>query len=200
MFKFNSHLVDHKVSDVGFYDLLLHSSDRAYSIGQLLKTLQSAGLDWVGAPEPALYDSVDLLPKGMQLPESLDRTQTMAIAENLRGTFKTHIAYAKPFGTQIKPPLGQPQAIPHLKGIDPRRLAQAIAQKGEIRITAGGEKIRLPLPKAAAPLIATIDGRRDLAAIRSLAKLDPFAFATLWGPVERALCGYGQMHYSSVLK
>ena len=199
-FKTNPHLVDHKASDAGFYDLLLHSSDRAYTITQLCDALEQAGLKWCGAPEPSLYDPADMLPAGLVLPDSLTYAERMGLAENLRGTFKTHIAYAKRPDDIAKPPLGRPDAIPHLKGIDPRRLAQAIAQKGEIRITAGGEKTRIKLPKAAANLIAAIDGRRDLAAMRSLAKLDPFAFANLWGPVEAALCGYGQLHYSSVLK
>ena len=125
--------------------------------------------------------------------------QRMALAENLRGTFKVHVAYATTKDAVQKPPLGKPNAIPHLRGIDGRKLAQAVAQKGSIRITAGGEKTVLTIPTAAAPLIAMIDGRKPLGAIQQRAGLDAIAFATRWGPVERALCGYGQMHYSRLL-
>ena len=75
-----------------------------------------------------------------------------------------------------------------------------MAQTGAVRMNVGEDKVTLALPKRAAPLIAAIDGRTDLAAIRGRAGLDPIAFAAAWGPVERALCGYGQMHYSTLLK
>ena len=199
-FKSNPHLVDHKASDAGFYDLLLHSSDRAFSVPDLLGALAGAGLELAGVPEPAMYDLKALLPQGVTIPKELSASETMAIAENLRGTFKTHIAYAVPKGARIAPPLGKPNAIPHLRAIDPRRLAQAVAQKGGLRLTVGGSKVTLAIPKAAAPLIARIDGRRDVAAIRALCRLDPIAFNTVWEAAERALTGYGQLHYSTVLR
>lgn len=198
-FRCNPHLVDHNANDAGFYDLLLHSSDRPFSMPELMSALSHAGLDLAGVPEPALYDPAGLLPEGMSLPEGLDEAATMALAENLRGTFKTHIAYVVPKGARIAPPLGKPAAIPHLRGVAPARLAQAVAQKGGVRLTAGGGKITLTLPKSAAALIAGIDGRRDLAAIRKGAGLDPIAFGSVWGSVEKALTGFGQMHYSSLL-
>ena len=199
-FKRNPNLVDHNASDAGFYDLLLHSSDRPYSIGELAKTLTTAGLEIAGMPEPALYDPNALLPKNVASPGNLGVIEKMSLAENLRGTFKTHIIYAALAGSKQAPPLGQQSAVPHLKGIDPRKLAQTVAQKGAVQITAGGQSTKIKLPKASAPLIASINGRRDLATIRTGSKLDMFAFGALWGPVEKALTGYGQMHYSTFLK
>lgn len=198
-FRRNPHLVDHNASDAGFYDLLLHSSDRPFSVSELLSALNTAGLDLAGVPEPALYDPASLLPEGMILPDGLDEAAKMALAENLRGTFKTHIVYAVPRGRRIAPPLGKPAAIPHLRGVEPARLAQAVAQKGSLRLNVGGGKITLRLPKSAARLIAGIDGRRDLAAIRQGAGLDTIAFAATWARVETALTGYGQLHYSTLL-
>jgi len=198
-FKRNTHLVDHNASDAGFYDLLLHSSDRPYTITELAESLDRAGLDIAGMPEPALYDPRTLMPEGVTLPE-MDAIARMQLAENLRGTFKTHVIYATAKGQVTRPPKNNPTAIPHLKGVDPRKLAQAIAQKGAIRITAGGQAVTLKLPKAAATVVAGIDGRRDLAAIRAGAKLDPLAFGALWGAVDAALTGYGQLHYSTFLR
>lgn len=66
-------------------------------------------------------------------------------------------------------------------------------------MTVGAEKIGMTLPKAAAPLIAGITGTVPLSDIRGRAGLDPIAFAALWGQVERELCGYGQMQYSTLL-
>ena len=199
-FKTNPHLVDHKASDAGFYDLLLHSSDRAFSVPELLGALAGAGLDLAGVPEPAMYDLKALLLEGVAIPDGISEAEAMAVAENLRGTFKTHIVYAVPKGARILPPMGKPSAIPHLRGIDPRRLAQAVAQKGALRLTVGGSKVTLSIPKAAAPMIAAINGKRDLAAIRALSRLDPIAFNMVWGPAEKALTGYGQLHYSTLLK
>ncbi len=141
-FKCNPHLGDHNASDAGFYDLLLHSSDRPYTIAELRATLDAAGLDYAGTPEPALYDPTTLLPKGQTLPKGLSDTDRMTLAENLRGSFKTHIVYAVPKGARIVAPAwANPMPIPHLRGIDPRRLAQAVAQKGGMQLTTGGEKI-----------------------------------------------------------
>ncbi len=198
-FRSNPHLVDHTQGDAGFYDLLLHSSDQPFTIDALINALTTAGLALAWMPEPALYDPATILPDGVKAPETLDLSGRMALAENLRGTMKVHVAYATLKNAVQKPPLGKPNAIPHLRGVDGRRLGQAVAQKGGIRITAGGEKFMLNIPKSAAPLIAMIDGRTPLGAIQQRAGLDAIAFATRWGPVERALCGYGQMHYSRLL-
>lgn len=198
-FHANPHLVDHNQGDAGFYDLLLHSSDQPFTITALIEALDGAGLALAGVPEPALYDPATILPDGVKVPDQMPLTQRMALAENLRGTFKVHVAYATTKDAAQKPPLGKPNAIPHLRAIDGRRLAQAVAQKGGIRITAGGEKTVLTIPTAAAPLIAMIDGRTPLSAIRERTGLDAIAFGMRWGPVEKALCGYGQMHYSQLL-
>lgn len=198
-FKRNPHLVDHKASDAGFYDLLLHSTDRPFTITDLAMALSTAGLELAGTPEPALYDPARLLPEGQALPDTLDDIQRMQLAENLRGTFKTHVVYATRAGTRRLPPYGKPSAIPHLRGIDPRRLAQAVAQKGQVRLTTGGTQITAKIPKQAAPLIAGIDGRRPLSALAQGARLDPIAFANLWGRVETAFCPHGHLHYSTLL-
>ncbi len=197
-FKRNPHLVDHNQSDAGFYDLLLHSSDRPYTILQLAEALAQAGLEIAGTPTPALYEPARLLPKGQSLPD-LPEPLAMQLAEDLRGTFKTHIVYAVAKGGRIRPPLGKPAAIPHFRGVDPRRLAQAVAQRGRVKLTSGGEEIRLEIPKQAAPLIAGVDGRRSLSALARGAGLDPFAFAALWGRVEAGFCPYGHLHYSTLL-
>ena len=196
-FNTNPHLVDHRQGDAGFYDLLLHSSDRPFTIAELLGALDAAGLQLAGVPEPALYDPANLLPDGIQLPDGLSEAARMALAENLRGTFKTHVIYAVPQCARIAPPMGKPDAVPHLR-IPPRGLAQAVAQKGAVRLTAGGARITLSLPKSAARLIAMADGKTSLATIRARAGLDAIGFAAAWRPVERALCGYGQMHYSGI--
>ena len=198
-FRRNPHLVDHKESDAGFYDLLLHSSDRPFTITELLSALDTAGLELAGVPEPASYDPAELLPDP-SLMDGLSAPELMQIAEDLRGTFKTHVVYAKRKGEAIKPPLGKPDAIPCLRGINPGKLANAIAAKGSLSLASGGQKRKVAVPRAAAPLVARVDGRADLAALRQGANLDQFAFNAAWGAVERALTVHGLLHYSGVLR
>ena len=42
-FRRNPHLGDHQASDAGFFDLLLHSQDRAYRVSELLESVEPRG-------------------------------------------------------------------------------------------------------------------------------------------------------------
>lgn len=196
-FRTNPHLVDHEQSDAGFYDLLLHSQDRPFAIDELIATLDRAGLALSGLTQPALYDLTRLLPKGGTIPDGLDAPAQMALAEKLRGTIKTHVAYAVPQARA-----GQARArprdlslVPHLRGAAPAKLAQAVAAKGQIRMRQGSLQIHEPLAKSAAPLIAAIDGRRSLSQIAARAGLDPVGFQAAWAPLDRTLGDWGLLLY-----
>lgn len=194
-FKRNTRVVDHEKGDAGFYDLLLHSTDRPFTITELTDALHAAGLDYAGTPEPMLYDPARLT-GDLELPEGVARMQ---LAEDLRGTFKTHVVYARPKGHVVAPPLGQPDAVPHLRGAPAQALAQHVARTGQIIIDTAGEAFTFDLPKQAAQVIAGIDGRRSLTKIRTGAGMEPIAFGALWARVEAALCASGMMHYSRLL-
>lgn len=198
-FKLNPHLVDHEQSDAGFYDLLLHSQDRPFTVAALNDALSGAGLELVGFTQPALYDLGRLLPEGVAPPG--DRIAAMGIAEKLRGTIKTHIAYAVKAG-RAGAALARPadlSLVPHLKGAAGPQLARAVAAKGVLSVTLGAEKVREAVPKSAAPLIARIDGRTPLSGIAAAAGLDPLAFQAQWGAVDRALAPWGLLLYARPL-
>ena len=55
-FRVNPGLVDHAQSDAGFYDLLLHGQDRAFSVSDLLKVLDDTGWRLQSFTTPKLYD------------------------------------------------------------------------------------------------------------------------------------------------
>ncbi|WP_299685568.1 class I SAM-dependent methyltransferase [uncultured Tateyamaria sp.] len=194
-FKRNTRVVDHEKGDAGFYDLLLHSTDRPFTITELTDALDAAGLDYAGTPEPMLYDPSPLT-GDMDLPAGVAQMQ---LAEDLRGTFKTHVVYARPKGQVIPPPTGKPDAVPHLRGARSDVVAQHVARTGQIIIDTAGEGFEFAVPKQAAALIAGIDGRRNLADIRAGAGLDALAFGAVWARVEAALCASGMMHYSRLL-
>ena len=196
-FRLNAHVIDHEASEAGFYDLLLHSSDRPYLISELLDALRKAGLEFAGAAEPVLYDPTGFLPKTIAV-KDWSLCEQMQLAENLRGTLKTHVIYAVQQGARIKPPLGQPTARPRLRGVDPVKLARSVAQGGVLKLSTGAQKQRVDVPKSAANAVELIDGRRTLGDIRQQLGWDQFAFNAAWGPVERALTNYGLLHYTGV--
>ena len=196
-FRCNPNLGDHQDSDAGFYDLLLHSQDRAFDVPALLQVLGETGWRLSGFTMPALYD----LARITQVPEGLDEATRMAVAEKLRGTIKTHVAYAVPEEAETGRATGANRAlVPHLKGVDGRALAQAAAQGQAPKLSFAGVEARLSLPKEAAPLLAAVNGRRSLAEIAGATKADPIAFGALWGRVERELADWGLLLYSSILR
>jgi len=199
-FKCNPHLGDHDQSDAGFYDLLLHSQDRAFSIRALCTSFTQAGLKITGLPQAHLYDPAPLLSDPRAL-VGLDPVARMELAEKLNGTIKLHVAYGAPAvaaqGRLAKP---TPQSVPHLKGVKPADLAQAIAKKGVLPITVAGERQEIPVSAAAAGLVRHINGRANLAEIARAERLDPIAFSALWNGLSETMCTYGLMFYSSLLR
>ncbi len=190
---------DHHSSDAGLYDLLLHSRDRAYSVAELLGALDGAGLGLVSFVEAARYDPRHYLPKGPATSERLQNlsvAERWAVAEQLSGTMKTHIAYAVPSARADKAMARptQAEARPHLAGVDPRALAQQIASRGRVSVTIDTFALNLEIPRSAAPLIAKANGQRTLGEIA--AGQDWMAFSQVWAPVHRALSGVNLLHYS----
>jgi SAM-dependent methyltransferase len=194
-FKRNPHLVDHKQSDAGFYDLLLHSQDRPYTIDQLAGSLSAAGLALAGVPQPFLYDLTRFAPR----PDGMDDVGAMSLVEKLDGTIKTHVVYARQAGATSRVAGQNDRAVPHLKGMSGAALAQVVAAKGQIPVTLNGVKHSVALPKRAASILAGVDGRRDLAALRVGAGMDSLAWAATWPKTARALEQFGLLLYSRLL-
>ncbi len=194
-FKSNPNLNDHRSGDAGFYDLLLHSTDRAYDVQALCDALDRAGWAFAGFTVPVLYDLARLT----EVPKGMGAVEAMAVAEKLTGTIRTHTGYA----TDAPRPVASGRnrtLIPHLKGLQAAQLARAVAQGQTPALDTDGVKGRIALPKEAAPCLAAIDGRRSLQDIASHARLDPITFGGLWGQVEKALLPWGLLLYSGVAR
>ncbi len=193
-FRRNPNLTDHEVSDAGFYDLLLHGQDRPYSVSELLDVLNQTGWRLQAFAMPALYDLARLTPR----PDAMDDATAMAVAEQLRGTIKMHIAYAVPADDTRQVARGSTRSlVPQLRGVQAASLAKAVQGK-PLPLTFKEGKAVLHLPREAAPLLAQIDGRRSLSQIAEAARIDPLRFGALWARVERELCDWGLMLYSSL--
>ncbi|MBT8410822.1 MAG: class I SAM-dependent methyltransferase, partial [Octadecabacter sp.] len=196
-FKRNPHLGDHLQSDAGFYDLLLHSQDRAFDVPDLLEVLGATGWALSGLCHAACYD----LRRYGPVPEGMDHAAQMAAAEKLSGAIKVHVGYAvaQDAGGGRADPEDR-TCVPHLVGVPAGKLAQAVALGRALPITAGGDRATLSLPAAAAPLIAGVNGRRSLAEIAKGARVAGPAFGRLWAQVDAALEPWGLLLYSDLLR
>ncbi|MEO0371369.1 MAG: class I SAM-dependent methyltransferase [Pseudomonadota bacterium] len=194
-FKSNPNLNDHKNGPAGFYDLLLHTQDRAYGVPELLDTLSRTGWNLSGFTVPALYE----LTRWTTVPEGMSEAKAMATAERLIGTIRTHTAYAAP--AEVRPAKGQNRAlIPHLKGVQAGALAKAVQQGQKVKLGSDGLEGTVDLPTGAARLIAAIDGRRSLTGIAAATGQDPISFGATWSKIEAQLAPWGMLLYSSVLR
>ncbi len=194
----NELLGDHRDSDAGLYDLLLHSRDRAYTVADLSGALERTGLAVVSFLEPARYRPRLYLPPGPEFAERVAPLAPMeraALAEQLAGNMKTHIVYAARPGETGEARPDRADAMPHLRGVAPEALARQVAEAGGFRVGVDGLSHMVPVPKGAAPLIAGIGGR-GLGEIAAAAGLEWPAFGPAWAPVHRALTGFNLLHYS----
>ncbi len=199
--KRNPFVGDHHDSDAGFYDLLLHGRDRAYTVSELDAALAGAGLARVSFTEPALYDPERYLPAGPQFAERLARLDAPAraqLAEHLCGTLKTHTLYATR-ADEAPRTVARPSsaaAVPHLRSVAGPALAEAVALRGGVEVRLAGAQLRLDIPSEAAPLLAMADGRASLGQIAGRVSRDWMAFSGLWAPAHRALTSVNLLHYS----
>lgn len=197
VFKRNPHLGDHKVSAAGFYDLLLHSTDQAYTIDRLVDTMDVAGLEFCGTPNALQYDLARFLQGSSK---ELDRKTAMATAEKLDGTIKLHVAYGRRAdGTAGGPAKGMSDDVPHLRNVKPAQLAAGVAKLGSISLTVFGTPYKIAMPKQTAPIIAAIDGRTTVDDLRKKSGVDPILFAELWPKLALELERFGLLVYSRIL-
>jgi SAM-dependent methyltransferase len=163
----NPFISDHlKAGDAGVYDLLLHSTDRAYSIGEFIALIEAVGLSISALIEPWRYDPANFISDGALLKrlEGLDRWQRAAIAEQITGNLKTHLAYVVPASraSEAVARIDNASMIPVLKDSRGADLAEGLKPGGTLTARADGLEVRLPLPRLAPPILAAIDGRRSI--------------------------------------
>lgn len=199
----NSFVTDHKISDAGFYDLLLHSRDRSYRIEEIVAVVEQAGLRFVGVPEPADYDPAPMLPQRSDVAARLKEMtglERMSLAERLSGAHKKHIIYAVKSDKAPRPAGTAPHLVPRLKGVSADLLAREIKKRGSVVMTNDIGKKRIVLPPSTAPIIADLSGRLTLGQIAEKRKAEWFGFAGTMARIESVLCGHGLLKYSRTFK
>jgi 2-polyprenyl-3-methyl-5-hydroxy-6-metoxy-1,4-benzoquinol methylase len=199
----NHHIGDHRnAGDAGIYDLLLHRRDRAYTVPEIFALAADSGLKITGFIEPARYDPLNYLPDAAlrEKVAALSWPDRCAAAELICGNLKVHICYLVRAGAPRDIPL-QPQSqtvIPVLNNVSAEALAKRLKGAPALSLDFDGAKIRLPLPKQAAEIIAQVNGERGLAEIRhglgkSGRKLSRAAFAGQFDRLYKALNGINAM-------
>ncbi len=165
-FRRNPLLQDHKESDAGLYDLLLHSQDRAYTVPELVALTEGAGLAITGLVPPLRYDPAAYLhdPRLRGSIDSLAPLERAALAEEVTGVIKTHAFYAVPKARAAEAVARpeQPGMIPVLRDLDGPEMARRLKPGQGVSAELPGLTGRLPLPALAGAMLARIDGRRDL--------------------------------------
>jgi SAM-dependent methyltransferase len=165
--KRNEHLSDHLAGDdAGFHDLLLHSRDRAYLVGEIAELITGAGLRITGflpaaAYDPCQYlDDADLRARAAALPEEA----RWALAEELSGAMKTHVLYAVRQGNEAGGAATgfAPAMVPVLREMAAERLAASLEKSRRLSAELAGVERQFELPEGAAQIVALIDGRRSL--------------------------------------
>jgi len=168
-FRHNPLLVDHRQSDAGVYDLLLHSRDRAYTVPEVHALADAAGLAVTAFVPPARYDPALLVgdPKLKARLSGLDARERAALAEELAGNLKSHALYVvRPGdaeGAVARP--DDPAVRPVLRDIDGAALARSFKPGRGMTADLDGIAVTLPLPPLAGAMLPRIDGARDLAAL-----------------------------------
>ena len=179
--------------DAGLYDLLLNPRDQAYTVPQLTRLLDQAGLRVTCWVEPIRYDPTPMLPdpKLRARVETMDSTARAALAEALAGNMAVHILYCvRADDPPRHPDPSADTAIPVCREIDGAALARGIRQDGILHVTFDGLRIQLALPPLASAILPLIDGRRSVAGIAAtLASrgTKSATFATAWRQTFNAM-------------
>jgi SAM-dependent methyltransferase len=155
--------------EAGLYDLLLHERDRAFTVPELFALVASAGLAVVSLIEPARYTPETYLqdPVLLERVRRLASVERAALAELIAGDQKVHIAYLVPSerAGEAKATIAL-DLIPILRERDGATLARGLNPGEPVRITFGPTTLSFPLPRRALPILAQIDGRRPVGALR----------------------------------
>jgi SAM-dependent methyltransferase len=161
----NPWLDDHiRGGDAGLYDLLLNPRDVAFTVPQLARLVDGAGLRIACLVEPARYDPDIWLtdPRLRARTAGLDPLARAALAEALCGNMGIHIAYCVRAGDPVAaPPWDDDASVPVLRELDGEKVAKGLRGDGVLPVTWDGLRANLPLPRLAAAFLQRVDGRRS---------------------------------------
>jgi SAM-dependent methyltransferase len=183
--------------DAGLFDLLLHSTDRAYTVPQVHAWLASAGLRLVRFDAPLLYEP-EMYSKDPALLGHLTPEERQATAELLHGHMAKHAFFAARAGDPAPTPPAptDERAIPTWLNADASGALHKQLEAG--RLSFGYESLQLeqvlePAPRA---LLLAVDDKKAVGAI--LDEVSPqfpaiprAQLLALWGQLVEATSLFG---------
>lgn len=200
--KRNPFVRDHiEGGDAGFYDLLLHARDRAYTVDAFEALLATADLEVVSYIEPALYDPSSYLrdPGLAAAASALPRRAQAALAEQIAGMLTKHVAYVAPAAraSAATADTDDMNMIPLLRDGNGPDLATA-ARAGRLVAKINGVEFQHSMPRLAPAILRRIDGAATLRQIfdelrEADPKLDEGRFLTAFRQVFDGLSGLNLM-------
>jgi hypothetical protein len=169
----NPFVGDHKVSDAGLFDLLLHTTDRPFWSDELIEMLGQARLKLTALIQPIKYDPGRYLPPGSdakKLAARLDFGARCRLAEELVGSMKKHVFYARRADAAPEHELDptDPDLVPHLRSVKPTTLAAQIDRGGAVTAMIDGFEFVQRMYRSTASLVRHIDGKRTMGEVMRL--------------------------------
>ena len=168
LFRRNPFLNDHlSGEDAAFYDLLLHSRDRAWTVPQLAELTAASGLRLVAFVEPLRYEPTTSMndPQIARQLAALPFLERAAFAERLAGNQRTHVFYATKAGVDTVARPEDTLAIPVLREMEAAQLAAGLQPGQPLVANLDGFPWRATLPPLSGQIVAQIDGRKTIAEI-----------------------------------
>lgn len=157
----NPFVQDHKTSDAGLFDLLLHDQDQPFWSDEVCDLVSEAGLTFAGFVHAVRYDPAHYLPMqqgfAKQVAE-LSEPKRARLAEELCGSMKTHIFYAVK-GTRRQNWRDAENPFLHIMGVPADKLAAHISAGKSVNATFEGNKFTRKLKPSTGKLIAACDGK-----------------------------------------
>jgi SAM-dependent methyltransferase len=152
--------------DAGLFDLLLHSTDRAYTVPEVHTWLASAGLRLCRFDAPLLYDP-SVYGQAPQLVAHLSAAERQAAAELLNGHLRKHTFYAvrRDAAVATPPASDDERAVPDWLRADSAGLRRQIESGNALSLNYEGLAYEQELAPAPRALLLAIDGQKTLGEI-----------------------------------
>lgn len=200
----NPWLGDHRASDAGLYDLLLHDRDRPYTVGEMAALVDAAGLEIASFIQPVRYrpDTYVKQPRLLAQIRALPPLEQAALAEELVGNIKVHVAYvvAKGRAAAAVADPGAPGLCPVLAESGMPEWARAVRPGSALTLDMDGVPLRLTLPRLTGAILSHVDGKTPIpdlyrAVVAAGARDVSFeAFQGQFAQLYAALNGVGKLY------
>ncbi len=195
---------DHRMSDAGLYDLLLHERDRAFTVMELAEMVEAAGLEIAAFMQPIRYRPEIYVkqPRLLSRAQALPPLDQAALAEELAGNMKVHIVYVVGQGrsSEAVADLEDAELCPTLTDRSLMDWVRSFRPGNVLSGDLDGVALRLPMPRLTGAILSRIDGRTDLPALhRAVAAAGPREltwrdFQMQFTQLYAAFNGAGKLH------